>query len=132
MRHRSARTFSALILAVLLLQLSAAAQKKAAPKKDLTKEISSILAQPQISRAHWGMDVRDLNTGAVIYVQNPDQLFMPASNTKLFTTAAALAIAGPDYRFHTTVEAEGPIDDHGRLQGNLVIVGRGDPNISGR
>jgi D-alanyl-D-alanine carboxypeptidase/D-alanyl-D-alanine-endopeptidase (penicillin-binding protein 4) len=131
MRHRSARATSALVL-VLLLQLFAIAQKKAAPKKDLTKEIGAILAQPPLSRAHWGIDVRDLNSGAVIYVQNPDQLFLPASNAKLFTTAAALAIAGPDYRFHTTVEAEGVIDDHGRLQGNLVIVGRGDPNISGR
>ena len=51
---------------------------------------------------------------------------------KLITTAAALATAGPDYRFHTTVETTGKIDADGKLQGNLIIVGRGDPNISGR
>ncbi len=62
----------------------------------------------------------------------PASFFLPASNTKLFTTAAALAIAGPEYRFRTTVEAEGRIDSHGRLLGDLMIVGRGDPNISGR
>ncbi len=91
-----------------------------------------MLSQPPLNRAHWGIDVIDLDTGKALYSQNPDQLFLPASNNKLFTTAAALAIAGPDYRFHTTVEAEGKIDDNGRLLGDLVIVGRGDPNISSR
>jgi D-alanyl-D-alanine carboxypeptidase/D-alanyl-D-alanine-endopeptidase (penicillin-binding protein 4) len=127
----SARSFCAIAL-VLILQLSAVAQKKPAPKKDLNKEITAVLDQSPLNRAHWGIDVIDQETGATLYVQNPDQLFLPASNTKLFTTAAALAIAGPDYRFHTTVETQGKIDDHGRLQGDLVIVGRGDPNISGR
>ena len=107
-------------------------EKKPAPKKDLSKEIAAVLSQPPLNRAHWGIDVVDLDTGKALYSQNSDQLFLPASNAKLFTTAAALAIAGPDYRFHTTVEAEGKVDDNGRLLGDLVIVGRGDPNISGR
>ena len=131
MRHRSARALYALAL-VLTLQLSAVADKKPAPKKDIAKEIDSVLSQPPLDRAHWGIDVVDLETGKTLYSQNPEQLFLPASNAKLFTTAAALAIAGPDYRFRTTVEAQGKIDSHGRLAGDLVIVGRGDPNISGR
>ena len=129
--NASRRTLFALVL-VLALQISAVAAKKPAPKKDLTKEIAAILAQSPLDRAHWGIDAVDLDTGKALYSQNLDQLFLPASNTKLFTTAAALALAGPDYRFHTTVEAEGNIDSHGHLLGNLVIFGRGDPNISGR
>ena len=117
---------------VLALQLSATAAKKPAPAKDLAQQINAILSQPGFERAHWGIDVVDLDSGKTIYAQNPGRLFLPASNTKLFTTGAALAIAGPGYRFRTTVEAEGKMDDHGRLAGNLVIVGRGDPNISGR
>jgi D-alanyl-D-alanine carboxypeptidase/D-alanyl-D-alanine-endopeptidase (penicillin-binding protein 4) len=101
-------------------------------KDHLAKEIETILAQAPLDRAHWGIDVVDLASGKTIFTENAEQLFIPASNTKLFTTAAALAIAGPDYRFRTTVEAEGKIDSHGRLLGDLVIVGRGDPNISGR
>jgi D-alanyl-D-alanine carboxypeptidase/D-alanyl-D-alanine-endopeptidase (penicillin-binding protein 4) len=104
----------------------------AAPKKDLSKEIAAVLSQPPLDRAYWGIDVVDLDTGKTLFAQNAEQLFLPASNTKLFTTAAALAIAGPEYRFRTTVEAEGRIDGHGRLLGDLAIMGRGDPNISGR
>ncbi|HET7873315.1 MAG TPA: D-alanyl-D-alanine carboxypeptidase/D-alanyl-D-alanine-endopeptidase [Terriglobales bacterium] len=126
------------LLAALLLLLSlhhtlvAADRKKAPPKKSLAEQVNAILAQPQFARAHWGIAVADRETGKLLYALNPDQLFLPASNAKLFTTAAALALAGPDYRFRTTVETSGKVDSRGRLQGDLVIVGRGDPNISGR
>ena len=138
------RLFSASLALIFLLNVppslateadaakTAAADKKTDSQKDLTQKITAILSQPPLNRAHWGVDVVDLETGKALYSENSDQLFLPASNAKLFTTAAALAIAGPDYRFRTTVEADGKIDDNGRLLGDLVIVGRGDPNISGR
>jgi serine-type D-Ala-D-Ala carboxypeptidase/endopeptidase (penicillin-binding protein 4) len=123
--------FALVLFLVASLETGAAAAKKA-PKKDLAKDIATVIAQPPLDHAHWGIDVVDLDTGKTLYAQDPEQLFLPASNTKLFTTAAALAIAGPEYRFRTTVEAEGRIDGHGRLLGDLAIIGRGDPNISGR
>jgi serine-type D-Ala-D-Ala carboxypeptidase/endopeptidase (penicillin-binding protein 4) len=138
------RLFSASLALIFLLNVppslateadaakTAAADKKNSPKKELTKEITAILEQPPLNHAHWGVDVVDLETGKALYSQNSDQLFLPASNAKLFTTAAALAIAGPDYHFRTTIETEGKIDANGRLLGDLVIFGRGDPNISGR
>ncbi len=98
----------------------------------MAAQIEAIIHQPQMASAHWGIDVLDLTSGKVIYSLNPEHLFLPASNTKLLTTAAALAIAGPDYRIHTTVETTGKLDAQGRLLGDLVIVGRGDANISGR
>jgi serine-type D-Ala-D-Ala carboxypeptidase/endopeptidase (penicillin-binding protein 4) len=106
--------------------------KTAQHKPDLAEKINAILSQPQFAKAHWGIDAVDLATGKAIYSLNQDQLFIPASNMKLITTAAALATAGPDYRFHTTVETTGKIDADGKLQGDVIIVGRGDPNISGR
>jgi D-alanyl-D-alanine carboxypeptidase/D-alanyl-D-alanine-endopeptidase (penicillin-binding protein 4) len=130
-----ARSLAALTL-VLFLQSSVAAAsrnpKKSPPQKTLAEQINTILSQPEFARAHWGIEVAERDSGNVLYSLNADQLFLPASNAKLFTTSAALALAGPDYRFHTTVESAGKIDSRGRLQGDLVIVGRGDPNLSGR
>jgi len=129
------RASAAFLLLVYLHSLSfaaASAAKKTHSAKTLADQINRILADPELARAHWGIDIVDQQSGKTIYSLNQNQLFLPASNAKVFTTAAALAVAGPDYRFHTTVETTGKIDDKGRLQADLEIVGRGDPNISGR
>jgi D-alanyl-D-alanine carboxypeptidase/D-alanyl-D-alanine-endopeptidase (penicillin-binding protein 4) len=128
------RTLIVVLLLAMPLHLVAQpeAAQKAARKRALAEHISSIIRQPQLVRAHWGINVVEVESGKTIYALNPDELFLPASNAKLFTTAAALAAAGPDYRFNTTVETTGAMDGNGRLLGDLVIVGRGDPNISGR
>jgi serine-type D-Ala-D-Ala carboxypeptidase/endopeptidase (penicillin-binding protein 4) len=127
---RQLRVLCALFL--LLVVPVQAAQRRRIPKLGLASQIEAIVYQPQMASAHWGIDVLDLDSGKIIYSLNPDHLFLPASNAKLLTTAATLAIAGPDYRFHTTVETTGNVDSQGRLVGDLVIVGRGDANISGR
>jgi serine-type D-Ala-D-Ala carboxypeptidase/endopeptidase (penicillin-binding protein 4) len=132
--HR-ARVLAATLLVLLSVHAAALApapKKKAPRKKPLAVQIQEVLAQPELARAHWGVRAVDIDSGKVLFSLNADQLFLPASNAKLFTTAAVLAAAGPDYRFHTTVEAAARPDDQGRLAGDLVIVGRGDPNISGR
>src|SRR5712692_8671979 len=118
------------LLAVLWLLL--ATQLHAASHKSLAARINAILSQRDLARGFWGVEVVSLSGGKVLYAQNADKLFTPASNTKLFTTAAALALIGPHYNFRTTVETNGTLDKHGRLTGDLVLVGRGDPNLSGR
>src|SRR5208337_5300847 len=104
----------------------------AAPVKPLPERIAAVLSAPDLARGFWGIEVVSLSTGETLYSQNADKLFTPASNTKLFTTAAALALIGPDYKFRTTVETTGTLDRYGRLNGDLVLVGHGDPNLSGR
>src|SRR3954470_21181981 len=116
----------------LFLCLLCAIPAQAAKLKPLAERISNILAQPDLSRGFWGIEVVSVRSGKVLFSHNSDKLFTPASNTKLFTTAAALALIGPDYSFRTTVETSGMLDKHGRLTGDLVLVGRGDPNLSGR
>ncbi|MGZ4788089.1 MAG: D-alanyl-D-alanine carboxypeptidase/D-alanyl-D-alanine endopeptidase [Terriglobales bacterium] len=133
------RTRVSLQLVVLLLlatHLSFAEGSKTKPVKPnraaLTQKIDKIIGEPDVSRGFWGIEVVSLKDGSVLYSMNADKLFTPASNTKLFTTSAAMAMIGPDYKFRTTIETDGGVDRYGRLMGNLYVVGRGDPNISGR
>jgi D-alanyl-D-alanine carboxypeptidase/D-alanyl-D-alanine-endopeptidase (penicillin-binding protein 4) len=80
----------------------------------------------------WGILVSDAATGEVLYERNADSYFAPASDAKLFTTAFALAILGPDYRVKTTINSSAPVDSNGMLNGDLVLIGRGDANLSNR
>lgn len=111
----------------MLVSLEAVAERKS-----LAKKVDELLEQPEVARAFWGVQVVSLDSGKTLYSKNADKLFIPASNTKLFTTAATLGLIGPDYRFKTTIETTGVVDKYGRLSGDLIIVGRGDPNLSGR
>jgi serine-type D-Ala-D-Ala carboxypeptidase/endopeptidase (penicillin-binding protein 4) len=122
------RSVARLVPIVLLL----VATLLAAPAKPLQDRVAGVLSAPDLARGFWGIEVISLATGQTLYSQNADKLFTPASNTKLFTTAAALALIGPDYKFRTTVETTGTLDRYGRLNGDLVLVGHGDPNLSGR
>ncbi len=115
---------------VILLSLSICAQ--AVDKKILSSRIEKILANPDLARGFWGIEAVSLDNGEVLYAHNSENFFTPASNTKLFTTATAFALLGPDYRFRTTIESSGILDKYGRLTSDLKIVGRGDPNLSGR
>ena len=100
------------------------------PPASLPAQIAALLDDPAVSRAHWGIMVTSLD-GALIYGLNQTQLFQPASNTKLFTTAAALALLGTDKRFTTQVIAEGKLSGHS-LKGNLRLEGGGDPSFGTR
>ena len=121
------RAHFAVIVGLLL-----AAQVQAAPHHPIAARVDEVLAAPDLARGFWGIEVVSLDSGKTLYTQNAAKLFTPASNTKLFTTAAALALIGPNYSSRTTVETSGTLDKHGRLTGDVVLVGRGDPNLSGR
>src|SRR5437660_3867448 len=124
--------FRSRLLVAATLCLLLGSPLEAAKKKNREARISAVLAEPEMARGFWGIEIVSLTSGKVLFSQNADKLFTPASNTKLFTTAASLALIGPDYKFRTTVETNGLLDKHGRLSGDLRLVGRGDPNLSGR
>jgi serine-type D-Ala-D-Ala carboxypeptidase/endopeptidase (penicillin-binding protein 4) len=97
----------------------------AAPAADLAHTIDTLVdANPLAARSSIGIHVIDLKTGKPLYARNETRLFLPASNMKLFTTALALLKLGPAYRFETRLIEE--------PSGDLVLVGSGDPSMSGR
>jgi D-alanyl-D-alanine carboxypeptidase/D-alanyl-D-alanine-endopeptidase (penicillin-binding protein 4) len=100
--------------------------------KRFTSRAEALLNVAPASKGDWGILIVDAGSGETLYEQNADNYFVPASNMKLLTTALALSKLGPDFRFHTTLESRATISADGILAGDLVLVGRGDPNLSNR
>lgn len=98
-------------------------------RAQLVREIDSLVRDVRFANAHWGVLIVHPERGDTVYAHNADKLFVPASNQKLVTGAVALAQLGPDFRTRTAVLARGPVRD-GTLEGDLVLVGRGDPSWS--
>jgi D-alanyl-D-alanine carboxypeptidase/D-alanyl-D-alanine-endopeptidase (penicillin-binding protein 4) len=95
----------------------------------LATQIATLLADPAVSRSHWGIAVTTLD-GTPIFGLNEAQLFRPASNNKIFTTAAAAALLGPDFSLTTTAGPDAIGDLNGNITGNIVLRGSGDPTFS--
>ncbi len=92
------------------------------------KQIEALLERPQHRSAFWGLQIVRLDNREILFTHNAGKRFQPASNMKLLVAAAALDLWGPDHRFRTPVFLEGRLDNQGRVIGNLVLAGRGDPN----
>jgi D-alanyl-D-alanine carboxypeptidase/D-alanyl-D-alanine-endopeptidase (penicillin-binding protein 4) len=97
--------------------------------QDLAKNLDQILATPDYSQARWGVAVISLKDGKLIYDHHGDQLFTPASNMKIYTTAVALDLLGGDYRWRTSIYADAEPDASGTIHGDLVLYGRGAPDF---
>ena len=95
----------------------------------LQHDIDTILAAPALERGYWGVLVKSLDTDDTLYAINARKLMMPASNMKIVTLAAAAARLGWDFQYRTTLMTAGAIAD-GTLNGDLVVVGSGDPSIT--
>lgn len=98
----------------------------------LSKQLDQLFEAPAWRNAQWGVMILDLDTSEVLYQRQADKAFMPASNLKLYTTAAALKTLGSNYRFETKIYVNGPVQNNGTLRGDIIVVGSGDPSISGR
>ncbi|MBM4030951.1 MAG: D-alanyl-D-alanine carboxypeptidase/D-alanyl-D-alanine-endopeptidase [Planctomycetes bacterium] len=132
-----------LLLAAQCASLAGAARGRDAPpamppqgkgldRKQLGDELQKLVESAALRRARFGVCVRDLTDEEWLFEHNAEELLAVASNNKLATTAAALELLGPDFQFRTTVWACGALRSDGVLVGDLVVVGRGDPSISGR
>ena len=119
------------LLFVAGFALAGAVAAQSASTRALARSIDQVVESDLFLDAFWGIDVLDLQTGETIYQRNALKNFVPASNTKLFTTAAALSHLGPEYRYTTTLFTNGELTGS-VLRGDLIIRGSGDPTIGGR
>jgi D-alanyl-D-alanine carboxypeptidase/D-alanyl-D-alanine-endopeptidase (penicillin-binding protein 4) len=119
------------LISLLTLAFFVSAQAAGQNASPLAEGIQRILNRPEFRHANFGIEFYDLDRHESIYALNTDKLFTPASTTKLLTEGTALALLGADYRFHTRVYRTGPVIN-GVLNGDLILVASGDPNLSGR
>jgi D-alanyl-D-alanine carboxypeptidase/D-alanyl-D-alanine-endopeptidase (penicillin-binding protein 4) len=98
----------------------------------LAQQIDQAIDSSELTRARWGVFVIGMKDGRVLAARNSDRLFTPASNMKIYTTAVALDLLGPDYRWRTSVYADKPPDASGVVDGNLTMYGRGAPDLDSK
>ncbi len=123
-------TFSLLFILTPLSKYEVKAQTNISTPRvcsqDLNKEISNIINQPDQRRATWGILVQTLNNRETLYQVNSEKYFIPASNIKVLTTAAALMKFGADYQISTPVYITGDAPNIN----SLTITGKSDPTIT--
>jgi D-alanyl-D-alanine carboxypeptidase/D-alanyl-D-alanine-endopeptidase (penicillin-binding protein 4) len=89
---------------------------------ELGAQVDAIANRPEFSRSRWGILIQPLSSTATLYSRDAQKYFIPASNVKLLTTAAALQKLGTDFRIKTSV--------YSGENGSLYVAGRGDPSIT--
>jgi D-alanyl-D-alanine carboxypeptidase/D-alanyl-D-alanine-endopeptidase (penicillin-binding protein 4) len=97
---------------------------------DLQAKIRGSMLRPELRRGSIGIKIVALDTGKVVFESDAEKYFMPASNMKSFTVAAALEKLSPNFRFVTSVYAPAQPDATGTLRGDLTVYGRGDVSFS--
>jgi D-alanyl-D-alanine carboxypeptidase/D-alanyl-D-alanine-endopeptidase (penicillin-binding protein 4) len=121
MRQRLSRRLG---VAWLCCVAAAGAWSEASP---LARRLDSVLADPRLATASVGCLVVDSGSRQTLYERDADRALMPASNMKLVTSLAVLHFLGADFRYRTTLSAEGI--GEGRVQGDLYLRGSGDPTL---
>lgn len=120
-------TLARLICLLILLQsFTAFAQK------NMQKDIENYCSDKHFAHTQVSVSVRDLESNNILTDVNGDKSMTPASIVKLYTSAAALSLLGDDFRFKTTLGYTGTIEKNGTLNGDIVIVGGGDPTMGSK
>lgn len=96
----------------------------------LQTKIRLSLSRYELRRGNIGLKIVSLDTGKVVYEEMAEKYFMPASNMKSFTVAAAMEKLSPNFRFVTSVFANSAMDASGTIKGDLTVYGRGDVSFS--
>ena len=137
LQHRNSLTPKEMMIRWLILlwmtltYTYAFAQQAPRSPRELRKQIEAILQEEPFQNAFWGIVVYDLHANKTLYTHNPEKSFIPASNLKLYTTAAALDILKPSFQYKTPVYVYTDSTATG-LKHHLIVRGSGDPTIGGR
>lgn len=146
-RSRAVAVIAVVLIATLSADSAAAAKKRrrtsrrsrpaAAPLETATgntleERLASLVNGKVANSSEASIEIVEIDSGRVVAQRNAQMPLTPASNMKLFTTAAAVDLLQSEFQLATTVYLRGNVDPSGTLDGDVKIVGRGDPTIGGR
>jgi D-alanyl-D-alanine carboxypeptidase/D-alanyl-D-alanine-endopeptidase (penicillin-binding protein 4) len=117
---------------LLIAAVAAPAGTAAAAEPPFNAAVRGLVARAKLGDARAGVSAVEVKSGRILCSVNDKKLLIPASNVKLITTGAALALLGADFEFKTRLYARGTVTEDQVLRGDLVVVAGGDPAISGR
>ncbi|WP_414662272.1 D-alanyl-D-alanine carboxypeptidase/D-alanyl-D-alanine endopeptidase [Horticoccus sp. 23ND18S-11] len=115
-------------LTVAVAQAAEAVVEAATSLPELRQQLDAHVNQPRFAGALWGVKVASVDSGQTVFEHQPIRLMSPASNSKLYTGALALDRFGGDFRIVTPILATAKPDAAGRIAGDLIVSGRGDPS----
>src|SRR5438477_2675336 len=121
-----------LVLAIMTAAMLCQSTPPSSDASSLDAQIQRIMDRPEFAHSSFGIEFYSIDSGKVIYQRNASKLMVPGSTTKLVTEGTALELFGGEHRFHTFVYRTGPVNKKGVLAGDLVLLGSGDLNLSGR
>ena len=121
------------VLLTIIISFTAAMYPMFAAETEdaLRRDLDAIFSDCRLPDAQWGVAVYSLDREELLFGYNANKLYIPASNEKILTAAAAMLRLGPEYRFKTRVFTDGAIDEN-MFRGSLIIQGFGDPSLSTR
>ena len=133
----STRFFTGIFIGILLFSLLVIAgctspDRTMPAQSSFSTELSNITRSPLYAHSGWGIIIVDPATGETLYESNADQMYVPGSTTKLFSSAAVLEALGPDHRFVTPVYATAAPKHGGTSESDLILVASGDLTMGGR
>ena len=117
------------LLLLLLLPLSGWARQD---HIDTTQAVQILQQAEQRGEARYGVSVWRIDEAKPLLDYRSRERFTPASVTKIFSSATALIALGADYQFPTEIGYRGTITSDGVLDGDLIIVGHGDPSLESK
>ncbi len=128
MKHPFFNRVCSVTLAMFVVVALVAGVSTTYAQSSIAEQLDALLNSSTGQSAIWGVYIHDIENDEPLYSYNADKALTPASNQKVFTTAAALDILGADHRYHTYLYFDGEVDGS-VLRGDLIIRGSGDPTF---
>lgn len=126
------RQFSILFVSIFLISILSVGGCNNNNNNSIPPEIRAVFNKQLYNGSTWALRVVDMETGKDVYNLRSDENLFIGSVRKVFTIGEIINELGLDFIFQTPVHRQGAVDEEGVLEGNLILVAKGDLTMGGR